>query len=169
MKTGRRFLTVCLASFLLTLVLGTSAFAEGKISIEKRTLWADCEYFFGVTFNENMPERAKLVSVKSSNPSVIRAELNGTGIYDSTLYPLKPGKSKITVTYKLDGKKYKVSATHTVKKYPAPYSYIKVNGKKINLSETKYYYDIDKYKKTSAKIQIKLKKGWKIADAYGYD
>ena len=168
MKGKKRLLAICFAAFVFMLTLGMSAFADDKISIAPETLWAGCEYTFGVQFN-NMPESAKIVSIKSSKPSVIRATKDGSEIYDTNLTPLKVGKSKITVTYKLDGEKKKVSATYKVKKYPSPYSYIKVNGKKIDIKNNKYYYDFNKYKKTSAKIEIKLKKGWKIRDAYGYD
>ena len=49
------------------------------------------------------------------------------------------------------------------------HSSIKVNGAKINIKKNKYYYDVNNYKKTTAKVNFKLKKGWKIIDSYGYD
>ena len=168
MKGKKRLLAICFAAFVLVLALGMSAFAEYEIRLDPDTLWAGCEYTYGAHFI-NMPENAKIVSIKSSKPSVIQATKTGSGIYDTNLTPLKVGKSKITVTYKLNGEKKKISAYYTVKKYPSPYSYIKVNGKKIDIKNHKYYFDINKYTKTSAKIEIKLKKGWKIRDAYGYD
>ena len=45
---------------------------------------------------------------------------------------MKKGKSKVTLTYKYNGRKYKTSAVYAVKD-PDVFNCIKVNGKKINL------------------------------------
>ena len=137
------------------------------VKIDPETLWAGCEYQGSVHF-VNFPKNGKIINVKSSNPKVLKATCEGTAVYDNTLTPLKPGKSKISVTYKAGSKKKTVSAVYTVKKYPAPYKSILVNDKKINIKDNKYYYDVNSYKKTSAKVKVNPKSGWKIVDSYAF-
>ena len=163
---------VRLVSLLLALVTLACACApaiaeELKPSIIPCTLWADCEYSFGIEFSD-MPETAKLVSVKSSNPSVLRATKCGSEIYATDLVPLKPGKAKVTVKYKLNGKSSAISAVYTVKEYPNPMTYVKVNGQKIDIKAQKYYFDIFKYAKTKATVTVKPARGWKIDGTWGF-
>ena len=166
MKKFTRILSLLLA--LLTLVCAAvPALAAPRPAIEPRTLWAGCEYYSGVDFVD-MPESAKIVSIKSANKSVIKVVKEGSGLYDHYLEPLKAGKSKITVKYKYKGKTATISATYTVKKYPNPMTWVKVNGKKLNIKANKYYYDFEKYTKTKATVTIKLAKGWSIVDTWGF-
>ena len=132
-----------------------------KVRIDTETLWAGCEYYMPVMI-AFFPQNAKITSITSSNSKVIKPVLNSSAAYDNYLIPKKAGKSKITVKYKVGSKTKKVSATYTVKKYPKAYSSITVNGKKINVKKKKYYYDVEGYKKTSAKVNVKPAKGWKI-------
>ena len=169
MKRLKRISLLLAMAFVLT-ILAPASFAEAKTpktTIVTETLWAGCEYFPTLQYN-NMPSNAKIVSVKSSNTKVIKVEKQSSDINDTLLYPLKPGKAKITVKYKVKGKTKTVSATFKVKKYPNPLLSVKVNGKKLDIKTYKFYYDFYKYKATNTKIQVKLAKGWKIADAYRF-
>ena len=105
----------------------------------------------------------KASQITSSNPDVVEAALDEMGI-GITLTPLKVGQSEITVTYKLNGtgEDLTVSATCVVKNQPSPFSWVKVNGKKISLAKNPSGYTLNGYKKKNGKIQFKLKKGWKV-------
>jgi len=113
-------------------------------------------------------DKCVLVSIKSINTKVLKAKKTGKEMYEHYLEPVKSGKAKITVKYKYNGKKYTVTKKVTVKKYPDAIKSIKVNGKSVNLDKKAYRfdYDVEKYKKTSAKVKIKAASGWKISNAY---
>lgn len=84
------------------------------------------------------------------------------------IVPKAVGKTKVTVQYKLpSGTKKKSTKTVTVKKYPNHIKSLKVNGKKVTISKHKFRYDKGKIKKTKIPIELKLKKGWKVVDAWG--
>jgi hypothetical protein len=116
----------------------------------------------------NKIDKCTLVSVKSSNSKVLKAVKDGTSMYSHYLQPVKTGKATVTVKYKYKGNKYTIKKTVKVKKYPKAIKTITVNGKSIDLGKKKYRfdYDVDKYKKTSAKVKIKPATGWKIVSAY---
>ena len=112
---------------------------------------------------ENAPENAKLVSVKSSNPKVLR--VSGEDVFAIGFDPLQPGKSKVTVKYSVGKKVSEVSAVFTVKKFPSVFSTLKFNGKSIQPSYAKNIYEIHNYKKTSATLTFKLKSAWNLLSA----
>ncbi len=162
----------------LALVLGTVFVTTGQVEAASKapaklipeTLWANCDYYSGAMIefrNWKNEDKAKLVSIKSSKPKIIRVGKAGIKIYDHYLQPKKVGKSVITIKYKLKGKTYTMKETFTVKKYPNPLKSVKVNGKNINVKKFKYYYRTYKYKKDSVKVKYQPAKGWKIADVYG--
>ena len=130
----KRILSLILIVLLLTTIATPALAAKAKPSIIPTTLWAKCDYFESVRFR-NMPEKAKLISIKSSNTKVIKVVKEGSGIYDNYLEPLKAGKAKITVKYKIGSKSNTISATYTVKKYPNPLQSVEVNGAKVNITE----------------------------------
>ena len=163
----KRILSLILIVLLLTTIATPALAAKAKPSIIPTTLWAKCDYFESVRFR-NMPEKAKLVSIKSSNTKVIKVVKEGSGIYDNYLEPLKAGKAKITVKYKIGSKSNTISATYTVKKYPNPLQSVEVNGTKVNIKANKFFYTVDGYTENSAKVKVKLAKGWKIASTWGY-
>ena len=167
MKRFTRILSLLLVVFALAGLAGSALAATLKPAIEPRTLWAGCEYYSSVDFVD-MPENAKILSVKSSRPGIIKAHRESSNIYDNYLEPLKAGKSKITVKYKYEGKTSTISATFTVKKYPNPLTSVTVDGKARNLKANPYYLDINKYKGTKPLVKVKLAKGWKIAYTWGY-
>lgn len=58
----------------------------------------------------------RIVSVKSSNKNVLKVKKEGSKLFHGVrLIPRKKGKSKVTLTYKYDGRKYKATAVYTVK------------------------------------------------------
>lgn len=164
MKRKFRIATVLM---LLIGLLSAAAFTvsaeSNKIKLETHTYWAGTPGAYTV-FSENLPDSAKLVSIKSSKPGVLKAEKWGSGKWDCVVIPLKKGKSKVTVTYKIKGKKVKVSGVFTVKPYPNAIKKLVYNGKKISLKKNKY--EADKISKTTKKVSIKVTpaKGWKLRD-----
>lgn len=161
----------------LALVLGTVFVMTGQVDaaskapakIVSETLWAGEVTFAKTDFESyNNYEKAKLVSIKSSDKKVIkvRKSKKGNKIYDQTIEAKKPGKCTVTLKYKLKGKTYTLKGKYTVKKYPKPLKSISLNGNKISLSKYKHEYSKDKYKKTTAKVKIQPAKGWKITYVY---
>lgn len=110
---------------------------------------------------------ATLTKVTSSNKSIVKVHKGTDG--NDTWYYLegkKKGKAKITVKYKTpQGKTGTKSKTVQVKPYPKHLKSIYVNGKKVKLSEHRYDY-YKSTKKTSVKIKMATKNGWKISSVY---
>ncbi len=162
-KRQRWYVLLPLLLAVIFLFTGKEAFAEDKYFVHAETLWAGNTSSVSSPYG-NFPDDIKIISVKSSKPKIVKITKNDnpTKIYDYQLVPLKAGKSTITVKFKEGGKTYTASGVFTVKKYPNPFEYIKVNGKKIDLKKNKYDYSPEKYTKSKAKISVKLKKGWKF-------
>ena len=80
MKKTLRMLALLLA---LMILCGAAipAMAAAKPSIVTETLWAGCEYYSCITF-KNMPDDAKVVSIKSSNPKIIQVKVFSDDLYD---------------------------------------------------------------------------------------
>ena len=123
------------------------------------------------SYNEESGESvdATVTSVKSSNSKVIKVHKNK---YDGDTWFSadfkKVGKSTLTIKYKKpDGSSSTMKKTLTVKKYPNQIKSLKVNGKKVKVSANKYGFYVEKCKKTSVKVKVSLKKGWKV-DKYVY-
>lgn len=148
---------------LLTLLAGLAApgYAAEKPSIITSTLWAGvgkCALKV-----QNLPSDAKAFSVTSNRKAVVKAGCDDRNDPDSLwINPLKTGNAKITVKYKTGSRTKSVSATFTVKEYPDPFVWVKVNGKKVDLSKNKLGYDVDKYAKKSITVDYKLSSGWKL-------
>ena len=163
----RKITVIVLLALALSLMLTTASAASTTtakklgLKLETHTYWAGVPACYTV-FTENLPEDAKLVSIKSSKPKVLRAEKWGSDKWDCVVTPLKPGKSKVTVTYKIDGKKVAVSGTFTVKKYPNAIKKLTFNKKAINLK--KYPFEVDNFKQAAKTITIKVTpaSGWKL-------
>lgn len=155
-----RSLSLCL---LLTLLAGAMlpVNAATKPSIVKSTLWAGVGKCALIVLN--LPSDAKSFSVTSSKSSVVKAGCDDKNDAGSLwIKPLKVGESKITVKYETGGKKKSVSATFKVKKYPKPFSWIKINGKKIDLNKNKLGYDCTKYTKDEITVDYKVSSGWTV-------
>ncbi len=116
----------------------------------------------------------KVTSIVSSNKAVVKVN-KGTA-YDErgkkfTLFTLdykKAGTAKLTIKYtRPGGKKATLKKTLVVKKYPNMIKSLKVNGKSVTISKNKFRYSVKSYKKTSAKIKLTAKSGWKVKEVTG--
>ena len=111
-----------------------------------------------------------ITKLKSSNKKVATV---GTIKIDGTVYvqviPKKTGKTTVSFTAKVNGKKKNYKCVATVKKYVNPFSSIKVGStsftKKLNTRD--FTYIKLKETKKNQKVSFKLKKGWKL-DWAGY-
>ena len=160
MKRLSKALSLCLLLSLLTGMI-LPGYAAAKPSIVKSTLWAGVGKCALIV--QNLPDGAKSFSVTSSNKNIIKAGCDNKSDPSSLwINPLKVGKAKITVKYKVGGKSKSVSATFTVKKLPKPFTWVKVNGKKIDLNKNKLGYDCLKYTKTTITVDFKLNSDWKV-------
>lgn len=167
MKKFVRALSLLLA--LLTLAAAVPALADiyDEPYIQTETLWARCEYGFGITF-VNIPMEAKLVSVSSSNKKVLRVRKFSSDMNDTLLEPLKAGTAKVTAKYKVGSKNYTLSAVYTVKDYPNPLKSVLVDGKAIDIVNNRYYFDFENYSKAKTVIKLNLASGWKVSWTWGF-
>ena len=108
----------------------------------------------------------KVVSVKSSNSSVITVKKNKL-FSKVKVQAKKAGKSKITVKYTYKGKTYTATAQCTASK-DYPVKSVSVNGKSLNLKKNCGGYWPKAYKKNTAKIKITAAKGWKVKSIRSY-
>ena len=112
--------------------------------------------------NTKSGKTAKIISVKSSDKSILKVKKKKSGSDSFYLVtPKKAGKAKLTVGYKVSGKKKTIKKTITVKKYPNEIKKLVLNDKEIDVSKHKYSY-ARKCSGKKAKIEIKLKEGWEI-------
>ena len=134
------------------------------------TIWQG-QYTGAWVYNKKTGKDAKITSVKSSN-SRVKVERNtwkdedGKNQTSYSLLGKKPGKAKLTIKYKAGSKTRTIKKTVNVKKYPNQIKSLKINGKTIKTKgDRRYFYNTNgrRYTKTSAKIQMKLKKGWRIS------
>lgn len=137
--------------------------------------------FLSVGYYDSDKEKSyegRITSVSSSNKSVVGItkesviDDKGKKVYIYYLNFKKPGTSKLTVRYtRPNGKKATIKKTLRVNKYPKMVKSLKVNGKSVSLSKYKFRYTVNSYKKSSVKIKMAAKSGWKIrdvtADYYG--
>ncbi len=153
-------LSLCLLLALLA-GLAVPGYAATKPSIITSTLWAGVGRCALIVLN--LPEDAKAFSVTSSDKSIIKAGCDDRNDAGSLwIKPLKAGKAKITVKYKSGGKTRSVYARFTVKKYPNPLAWVKINGKAIDLKKNKLGYDVNNYTKKSITVDYKLSSGWTV-------
>ena len=151
---------------LLALLAGATlpVYAAAKPSIQKDSLWVGSPKRSPILLD--FPDEATIVSIKSANPAMLKVgKEKNFGPWGLWMLPLKVGKCKITIRYKLDGKTASMSQIFTIKKYPDPFAWIKINGKKIDLKKNKYEIYNKKYSKKSFTISFKLNSGWKLAQS----
>lgn len=161
-KSLLKALSLCL---LLTLIAGTAlpGYAGGKAkpTIVNSPLWAGVGKC--AVLVQNLPSDATSFSITSKDKSVLKAGCDDKKDRLSLwVKPLKAGTSKVTVKYKSGGKVRSVSTVFTVKKYPDPFQWIKINGKKIDLKKNKIAYDCLKYSKNKITVDYKISSGWKL-------
>lgn len=114
----------------------------------------------------------KVTSVTSSNSKVVKVvketytNEKGKKQYFFHLNYKKAGTAKLTVKYtRANGKKATIKETLKIKKYPNMIKSLKVNGKAVKVSKNKFVYSVSSFKKTSAKIKMATKNGWKVKEA----
>lgn len=105
-------------------------------------------------------DKAQILSVKSSKPSVLKIT-KGKKFNTIKVQAKKVGSAKLTITYKVDGKKYTTSATCKAAKYPL--KSVTLNGKAMNLAKYPYGYYGPKYTKSTVKVKFTPAAGWKLA------
>lgn len=169
----RKILSLALAAFV---AFGT--FAVGAVGVNAATedwyididdsIWAGTSYWIGVyDRNSNDPATSfgTVTSATSSNNGVFKISKD---TYDNgvsfNVEPVAKGTATLTVNFTTpSGEAKTVSKNIVVKKYPKQIKSLKVNGKKVSTSKNKFFYSKKLSKsKTSAKIKMALKKGWKI-------
>ena len=153
-------LSVCL---LLALLAGAMlpAWAAAKPSIQKESVWVGSPKRSPILLD--WPDGAEILSITSANKSMMKTgKQKDFGPWGIWMMPLKVGKCKITIRYKLDGKIYSMSQIIPIKKYPSPFAWIKVNGKKIDLKKNKFEFYSKNYKKKTFTVSFKLNAGWKL-------
>lgn len=125
----------------------------------KKPLYVGEKGYVGAYYGETY---LQIVSVKSSNPSVVKVKYNGYGEYYYTVGK-KIGKAKVTISYRdLNGNIQTANRLVRVKKYPYEIKSLSVGGKKVNTNKKKFSYET-RYKKTTVPVNMKLKKGWEIS------
>ena len=122
-----------IALFLLLALLAglVPGYAAEKPSIRgTRVLWVGvgkCAVLL-----DNLPEDAAGFRISSSKKDVIQVGKDSDDAFGMWMKPVKTGKSTVTITYKSGGKTRKITAQYKAKKYPDPFAWIKVDGKKLN-------------------------------------
>lgn len=153
-------LSICLLLTLLSASL-LPAWAAAKPSIQKGDLWVGSPKRTPILLD--FPDDAKILSIKSANTSMLKVgKEKGFGPWGIWMLPLKVGKCRITIRYKLNGKTSSMSRVITIKKYPSPFAWIKVNGKKVDLKKNKFEFYSRNYKKKTFTVSFKLNAGWKL-------
>lgn len=117
---------------------------------------------------DNLPSSAKYVveAITSSNPAVAEAGFSEGTPY-AWLVPKKAGKTRVTLTYRLNDQTKKLSAVYRVKAYPNPFAALKLNGSKVNLKKNPFEITFAPFKKTSVKVAFSLNKNWKVVALTG--
>lgn len=164
-------------SLAMALVVAFGTLAVGSVTANAATnkyyyypptpAWTGTEY--GVYVWSDNGDEGTVTKVTSSNTSVIKVvkeKWDGKTYY--FLKAKKAGTSYITVTYKkASGKKATIKKKVRAKKYPYEIKSLKVNGKKVKVSNNKFYYNTKVSKsKTKLNIKMALKSGWKIVSVY---
>ena len=180
-------LTILAMVFGMLLSVGVQAAGKPAIVTKRVYIYKDSDYMdeyddeyddLCVKF-KNIPKGAKIVLAESSNEKVLDGIAHDAGYDESKtgggwqviLIGKKPGKSKLTITYKtLSGKKVKLSKTITVIKYPDPVKSVVVNGKKMKIEKgiADCGVKLLKNKKGDAKVKVQLRSGWKIVKNKSY-
>ena len=161
---------LCLMMLLLSVVCisGVSSNAKGvRPKIARKTVWMYGKDSYVSAYDFYAEEKDVVapdtfISIKSSNKNVLEVASQDKKYNNFAFKAKKTGKSKITIKYKYKGKVYKETATVKVKKFSNPIKKATLNGKDITKKLKKGYYENYKYNKGKIKVNLKLKKGWKI-------
>jgi hypothetical protein len=169
----RKILSLVLAAFVAFGMLGVGTLAvnaetENWVLNTEDSIWEGANAWFDV-YDEGNDAPGGITSVTSGNTGVLSIEKE---VYDGvTEYRglgVAPGTAQVTVNFTTpSGQTKSLTKNIVVKAYPKEIKSLKVNGKKVNTSKNKFFYNKKVSKsKGSVKIKMALKKGWKITNIY---
>lgn len=170
----KKILSLVLAAFVAfgTLGLGTlganAASEDWRIGIDS-SIWTGTSYYINV-YDMNSTDPATSIgtvtNATSSNNGVFKISKDNFDNGGASFFvdPVKSGTAKLTVNFTTSTDETKtLSKNIVVKKYPKHIKSLRVNGKKVSTVKNKFYYSKKVSKsKTSVKVKMALKKGWKI-------
>lgn len=139
-------------------------FERGKPSLGDMLIWTDLKDL-GMNI-KNIPFRAKVFSLKSSNTKVLKVK-QGDEYWQCSLTPKKPGKCKVTLVLNVNGEKKTFKANVTVKKSVDALKSLKVGGKKVDLKSYRVSYK-QYFDEKSTTVSFKPAKGWKVKKCQQY-
>ena len=149
--------------------------ASGKVKVEINNQIEKTNHIYAgeqtyVTVYNTKQKKVKIKSVKVSDKSIAKVKvktLKYAGKKNKEYYVVgkQPGKTKVSVKYKCNGKAGTKKVTVTVVPYPNPLASLEVNGKNVPLSgDTGFLYE-KKCKKTKVNIKAVAAEGWEITSA----
>ncbi len=165
MKKGKKLVFTALLLGIMFMLMGAMAVQARDARLIGETLWIDNDDTTCIRFDKEMPATTKIVSIKSSDPSVIKVHKYGSELFANALEPCKVGDCVITVKYKAGSKTKNVKAQYSVKKYPNAFKKITVNGKAADIKKNHYSYTFSNFKKKQAKVVVTMRNGWTIKSA----
>lgn len=114
----------------------------------------------------DMADEAKVTKVALKKKALGTVKVKKYGF---RFYPKKTGKTAVTITAVIDGKKVKYTGTITVKKFRQPFKKLTIGGKNYRkkIVRGRSFIDLASAKKKT--IQYKLNRGWKVVKMYDYD
>lgn len=138
-------------------------------------LWAgnprETELYNYINYSGDDP--LTITKVVSSNSSVLKVKKldSDKSVWSYNVYPIKAGKAKLSVTYKLKGKTKTISKTFTVKAFTDGVESITLNGENLPIpTSTKGLTELNMYefKGTSVTLDVATANGWAIESVNGY-
>ena len=184
MKKNKIFLALFLV-LLLSVSLGQYVFAgpimfndNNKLTIVYSKKDKANGYFVGFMKSfedyqagDSTQRSIKNVKINVADSSIVKIKTTGNNALAFTVYPKKVGKTKITLTAKINGKKKTYKGTIIVRKFVNPFKMIKVNGQSIlNKIKGGLNYNIKVKNLVSGQQPVykyKLKSGWKVFSSAG--
>lgn len=154
--------------------------AAGTVSLDQQAkpvfsdeqYWANSPTQYGIWIY-GFPENAKVTSITSSKPSVIKIKTHdGADKTNCNSYYVivgKAGKSKVTVKYKVGSKSYSLSATYTVLNFPNAIKKLTFNGESIDVPTSKNPKnrgEVFGFTGTKGKVELELADGWEFDSLY---
>ncbi len=171
MKKLKKSISLLLAFVMVISMITVQPLAVNAAEKPSVDLGKECFYYFppmtgnyGKMIN-GLKKNAK-VTVKSSNKKVasVRYEKATKMVW---IFPKKIGKAVITCKIKQNGKTYTSKGTYTVLKYKNPIAKCKIGSTDYTKKFDKYNSCQVKMSKKTQKLQIKMKKGYKITEIIG--
>lgn len=171
----RLFRAMVVAVLLALIAAMIPATAASKYTLVGQKWWEGSNMGYSLEI-KNMDwqefSKAKLVSIKSSNPHVIEVMAWGKRsertLESVTLHPRFAGTSTVSLKFKYKGKNYSTSAKFTVMKAPNPHPLdsISLNGNAIDLEYDTFGYREHLYEGDTTKVEFKVNSKWKVTGRF---